>query len=99
MTGPHAVKNIAAAGTVLTGAGVLYRLRVRALTGPLRVTAYDNTAASGTIIEKASAVLADDVIDLDYGPDGIAFSKGLHVALVAGTLDSITAIYGGSKAG
>ena len=50
--------------TVKTGAGRLARIIVVAGTGA--VTAYDNTAASGTVIWTKTTVAVGDIYELDF---------------------------------
>ena len=84
----YLVKNTAAAVTIHTGTGVVHSVTLAAGADAATAIFYDNTAASGTIICKLSAVAtghASAILDA-------AFGTGLHVA-VTGTAPSATATY------
>jgi len=85
----HSYLNVTSSGQVKTGSGVIYAAVLTASSDTATLILYDNTAGSGTIIAKLSAVAnTSATINLE----GAAFNKGVYAALT-GTSPSATIIY------
>lgn len=78
--------------TVLkTGAGTLHQIIVNvAGSGTNRMTVYDNTVASGTIIGTFDTDLSRTI---EFGGDGLDFNNGLTILTATGTQADITVMY------
>lgn len=70
---------ITASGTAWTGEGWIKQITLDAGTANANVTIYDNTAASGTVVESISA-LANDSKSAYYG-GGIRVHTGVYASL------------------
>jgi hypothetical protein len=88
MIGSFKYKNTAVSALVHTGPGLVHSITLAAAADAATLILYDNTAASGTIICKLSAVptgTAHAVLDVSCG-------TGLYAA-VTGTTPSATVTY------
>lgn len=82
--------NLTASGQIVTGVGRAVCFVLTAGSDTATVTLYDNTAGSGTIVGKLSAV-ANTSVTLNI-PGGFAFSTGIY-ATITGTSPSVTGYY------
>lgn len=88
MLASYTYSNKVASALVKTGSGILHSVNLAAAGDTVTAVVYDNTAGSGTIICKLSAVLGTSVSAvLD-----VAYSKGIYVTLT-GTTPSCTVAY------
>ncbi len=81
MIGSYKYTNKVASALARTGPGILHSVNLAATGDTVTAVVYDNTAGSGSIICKLSAVLGTSVsVVLD-----VAFGTGLYVTLTGST--------------
>ena len=88
--GPVGYKNLTSSGAVKSAGGTLFGAVLAAGSDAATLTLYDNTAGSGTIIAKLSAVAGSSeplVI-----PQGVAFGVGCS-AVLTGTSPNASVFY------
>ncbi len=90
MVGPVEYSNQTASATIKLGPGSLMGVVLMAGSDTATVTVYDNTAGSGNIVLKLSAVTGTS--EPAIIPNGVAFSVGLHVVMT-GTGESVSVFY------
>ena len=81
---------VTASAAVKTGPGMLHGVTITAAGDTATVILYDNTAGSGTVIQKLSAVANTSAVVTFPAP--LVFSTGCYAA-VTGTTPSATVAY------
>jgi len=79
MADPILVTVLTADGTVLTGKGYYYGCRVASTASAGSAIVYDNTAASGTVIDDVRALAAES--RGEQFKHGVRVATGIHVDL------------------
>ncbi|MBN1535198.1 MAG: hypothetical protein JW908_00595 [Anaerolineales bacterium] len=88
---PYASKALSSSDAVKTGVGSVIAVVLAAGSDAATVTLYDNTAGSGTVITKLTAVA--NTAETAVFPEGIPFSTGCY-AVITGTSPVATIEYG-----
>lgn len=80
MPGPHTPASGTSSAAIKSGPGIAQEISLTPAAAAATLTAYDNTAASGTVICQLQAAANGSTVR--FAPDGgVSFGTGLYIAI------------------